>query len=167
LTGSFGSESGSLGDLFSAPARVWLFSADAVHTIFDAGRRRAQVEAAEAVEQQTLAQYQFSVQNAFRETLDALVSQRKARETFEAEQARVQALSSALKLAQLRYDNGVSSLLDVLDAERGLLDAELNRIEAQRAQLAATADLVLALGGGWQAPADNTADAGSSAQNNK
>jgi outer membrane protein, multidrug efflux system len=50
---------------------------------------------------------------------------------------------------QLRYDNGVSSLLDVLDVERGLLDAQLNLVEAQRAQLAATADLFKALGGGW------------------
>jgi multidrug efflux system outer membrane protein len=61
----------------------------------------------------------------------------------------VVALQAAYKLAQLRYDNGVSSLLDVLDVERGLLDAQLNRIEAQRSQLAATTDLFKALGGGW------------------
>ena len=57
---------------------------------------------------------------------------------------------STLDLAQLRYDNGISSLLEVLIAERALLDAELNRVEAQRAQLSATADLFKALGGGWQ-----------------
>ena len=159
LTGYLGGESTSLGDLFSAPARIWQFSLGAAQTVFDAGRTRSQVEAAQAREQQALAQYQLSVQNAFRETLDALVAQRRARETFDAERTRVQALNSALKLAQLRYDNGVSSLLDVLDAERGLLEAELNRIAAQRAQLAATADLVLALGGGWQAPAEKTASA--------
>ena len=78
-----------------------------------------------------------------------MVAQRTARETLDAEQTRVTALENSYKLAQLRYDNGVSSLLDVLDVERGLLDAELNRIEAQRAQLAATADLFKALGGGW------------------
>jgi outer membrane protein, multidrug efflux system len=98
------------------------------------------------------------VQNAFRETLDALIAKRKAREVFEAEQRRADALGLSLALAQLRYDNGVSSLLDVLDAERGLLDAELNRIEAQRAQLAATADLFKALGGGWH-DAPRTAEA--------
>ena len=54
-----------------------------------------------------------------------------------------------LRLATLRYEAGESSLLDALDAERGLLDAELNRIEAQRIQLTATADLFKALGGGW------------------
>jgi outer membrane protein, multidrug efflux system len=160
LTGLLGGASTSLNDLFSGPARVWQFSADAALTVFDAGRTRSQVEAAQAREQQALTQYQLTVQNAFRETLDALTAQRKAREVLEAESTRVVALEAALRLAQLRYDNGVSSFLDVLTAERGLLDAQLNRVEAQRAQLAATADLVKALGGGWQDPGmERTADA--------
>ena len=96
-----------------------------------------------------LARYASAIQNAFKDTLDALVAQRTARAALDAEQARVTALQNSYRLAQLRYDNGVASLLDVLDVERGLLDAELNRIEAQRAQLAATADLFKALGGGW------------------
>jgi multidrug efflux system outer membrane protein len=160
LTGLLGGASTSLNDLFSGPARVWQFSADAALTVFDAGRTRSQVEAAQAREQQALTQYQLTVQNAFRETLDALTAQRKAREVLEAESTRVVALEAALRLAQLRYDNGVSSFLDVLTAERGLLDAQLNRVEAQRAQLVATADLVKALGGGWQDPGmERTADA--------
>lgn len=149
LTALLGGESASLSDLFNASARIWQVSASATQTIFDAGRTGAQVEQAQARERQLLAQYAGTIQNAFKDTLDALVAQRKARETLDAEQARVVALESAYKLAQLRYDNGVSSLLDVLDVERGLLDAELNRIEAQRAQLAATTDLFKALGGGW------------------
>jgi multidrug efflux system outer membrane protein len=149
LTAFLGGESASLSDLFNASARVWQIGGSAAQTIFDAGRTGSRVEQAKAREQQVLAQYASSIQNAFRDTLDALVAQRKARETYKAEQARVTALQSSYKLAQLRYDNGVSSLLDVLDVERGLLDAELNRIEAQRAQLAAAADLFKALGGGW------------------
>jgi outer membrane protein, multidrug efflux system len=149
LTAFLGGESASLSDLFNGSARVWQIGGSAAQTIFDAGRTGSRVEQAKAREQQVLAQYASSIQNAFRDTLDALVAQRKARETYEAEQARVNALQSSYKLAQLRYDNGVSSLLDVLDVERGLLDAELNRIEAQRAQLAAAADLFKALGGGW------------------
>ncbi|HWQ37889.1 MAG TPA: efflux transporter outer membrane subunit [Burkholderiales bacterium] len=160
LTGLFGGESESLGNLFKSSARVWLFSAAAAQTVFDAGRTASRVEAAQAREQQALARYQSAIQNAFRETLDALVAQRKAREALEAQQARVTALQSALKLAQLRYDNGVSSLLEVLDAERGLLDAQLNRIDAQRVRLAATTDLFKALGGGWDpARPDQTASA--------
>jgi multidrug efflux system outer membrane protein len=149
LTGLLGGESATLADLFTSPARIWQSSASAAQTVFDAGSTGSRVKAAQARRQQALAQYQSAIQNAFRDTLDALVAQRKARETLEAEQARVTALSSALKFARMRYDSGVASLLDLLDAERGLLDAELNRVEAQRAQLAATADLFKALGGGW------------------
>jgi len=150
LTGLLGGESTKLIDLFTAPARIWQVSGSAAQTVFDAGRTGSRVKAAKAREQQALAQYQSAIQNAFRDTLDALVAQRKARETLDAEQARVAALQRALDLARLRYQNGVSSQLDVLDAERGLLAAKLNRIEAQRAQLAATADLFKALGGGWE-----------------
>jgi len=89
------------------------------------------------------------VQNAFREVKDALVASRKAAERSLAEQNRVKALRDAYRLADLSYKNGESSLLDVLDSERGLLDAELNQVQAQRDQLAATADLFKALGGGW------------------
>jgi len=149
LTAFLGGDSASLSDLFSTPARVWQIGGSAAQTVFDAGRTRQQVEQARAREQQLLARYASTIQNAFKDTLDALVAQRTAREALDAEQARVTALETSYKLAQLRYDNGVSSLLDVLDVERGLLDAELNRIEAQRAQLAATADLFKALGGGW------------------
>jgi multidrug efflux system outer membrane protein len=63
----------------------------------------------------------------------------------------VTALQKAFVLARMRYDNGVSSLLDVLDAARGLLNAQLDQVEAQQAQLTATADLFKALGGGWEA----------------
>lgn len=149
LTGLLGGESATLADLFTSPARIWQSSASAAQTVFDAGRTGSRVKAAQARRQQALAQYQSAIQNAFKDALDALVAQRKAREIFEAEQARVAALRKALELARMRYDRGVSSLLDVLDEERGLLDAELNRVEAQRAQLAATADLFKALGGGW------------------
>lgn len=149
LTGFLGGESTKLADLFIVPARTWQLSASAAQLVFDAGRTSSQVKAAQARQQQALAQYQSVIQDAFKDTLDALVAQRKARERSEAEQARVAALQKALELAQLRYDNGVSSLLDVLDAERGLLDAQLSRVEAQRTQLAATADLFKALGGGW------------------
>jgi multidrug efflux system outer membrane protein len=162
LTGLLGGESTKLADLFSAPARIWQASGSAAQTVFDAGRTGSRVKAAKAREQQALAQYQSAIQNAFRDTLDALVAQRKARETLDAEQARVNALESALSHARLRYENGVTSLLDVLDAERGLLAAELNRVEAQRAQLAATADLFKALGGGWESDrqsAERTASA--------
>ncbi|HWA12892.1 MAG TPA: efflux transporter outer membrane subunit [Burkholderiales bacterium] len=159
LTGILGVESTSLGDLFRTSSRYWTLGANAAQTVFDAGRTGSQVEAAQAREQQALAQYQSSIQRAFKDALDALVIQRKARETLEAETVRRDALRTALGLAQMRYDNGVSSLLDVLISERALLEAELNRVEAQRAQLSATADLFKALGGGWTPGPEKSATA--------
>ena len=149
LTGFFGFESERLSDLFSAPARIWEFSAGAAQTVFDAGRTSAQVDAAQARREQQLAVYQSTVQNAFREVKDALSASRKSAERFAAESTRVKSLRDAYRLAQLSYRAGESSLLEVLDAERGLLGSELDQVQAQRNQLTATADLFKALGGGW------------------
>jgi multidrug efflux system outer membrane protein len=154
LTGFFGGESSALSNLLSAQSRVWQFAGSAAQTVFDAGRTGSQVGVAQARQQQALAQYQSAIQNAFKDTLDALVAQRKARKVTDAEKIRIEALQSSMKLAQLRYDNGIASLLDVLIAERALLDAQLNRVDAQREQLAATADLFKALGGGWDGTLD-------------
>jgi multidrug efflux system outer membrane protein len=151
LTGFLGAESTTLAGLFDAQARAWQFAGSVAQTVFDAGRTRSQVGVAQARQQQALAQYQSAIQNAFKDALDALVTQRKAREAMEAEQIRIEALQASLRLAQMRYDNGVSSLLEVLIAERSLLEAQLNRVEAQRAQLSASADLFKAMGGGWNA----------------
>jgi outer membrane protein, multidrug efflux system len=149
LTGMFGFESEKLSNLFSGPARIWQFGAGVAQTVFDAGRTGAQVDIATARREQQLATYQGTVQNAFREVKDALVASRKAAERSTAEQNRVKALRDAYRLADLSYRSGESSLLEVLDAERGLLDSELNQVQAQRDQLAASADLFKALGGGW------------------
>jgi multidrug efflux system outer membrane protein len=155
LTGVFGFESDSLSNLFSAPSRLWQFSASAAQTVFDAGRTSGRVDAATARREQMLAQYQGVVQNAFREVKDALVASRKSAERLAAEQTRIAALRTSVRLAAMRYQAGEASLLDALDAERSLLDADLDRVAAQREQLAATADLFQALGGGWTPPADS------------
>jgi multidrug efflux system outer membrane protein len=147
LTGLLGSESQALAGLFTGPAGIWQFAAAVAVPIFAGGRLEAQIGAAEAREAQALAGYQGAIQNAFREVRAALAAQTRARESFEAESARAVALAAALRLARLRYDNGLASQLDVIDAERGLLAAEIARQEALRAQRAAVADLYKALGG--------------------
>lgn len=149
LSGYLGSESSALTDLFTAPARIWSLGFALAQPIFQGGRLFGEIEAVEARERQALAQYQKTLQTAFRETHDALVAQTKAREVFDAENARATALGETLRLARIRYDNGLTSQLEVLDAERNLLSAELNRVDALRAQRAAIADVVKALGGGW------------------
>lgn len=149
LTGFLGSESAALGDLFTGPARIWQLAFGLSQPIFQGGRLFAEVEAVQAREKQAIAQYQKTLQEAFREVRQALSAQARSREVFEAERDRAVSLRDALQLARIRYDNGLVSQLEVLDAERNLLAAEINRIDALRAQRAAVADLVKALGGGW------------------
>ena len=147
LTGLLGSESRQLSDLFTGPAAVWSLAAGITQPIFAGGRLQAQSEAAQARERAALAQYQQAIRSAFGEVRAALIAQARARESFDAETAREDALNQSLRLARLRYDNGVASQLDVIDAERGLLAARIARIEALRNHRAAIADLFRALGG--------------------
>lgn len=147
LTGFLGSESQALATLFNGPAGIWQLAALVAQPIFSGGRLEGRVDAARAVEQQALAGYRGAIQNAFREVRTAIAAQARARESFEAESSRAEALTAALRLARLRYDNGLASQLDVIDAERGLLAAQVARHEALRAQRAAVADLYRALGG--------------------
>lgn len=150
LTGFLGTESASLGDLLSAPARIWQLAFALAQPIFQGGRLTAEIEAVRARERQALARYQKTLQEAFREVREAIVAQDRAREIHEAENARVAALAESVRLARIRYEAGRSSQIEVIDAERNLLAAELARVDALRARRAAVADLVKALGGGWQ-----------------
>jgi multidrug efflux system outer membrane protein len=147
LTGFLGSEAQMLSALFSGPAGIWQLAAAVAAPIFAGGRLEAATDAARAREQQALAGYQGAIQNAFREVRAALAAQRRAMEAFEAESARAAALETTLRLARLRYDNGLVSQLELIDAQRNLLAAEIARYEALRAQRAAVADLFKALGG--------------------
>jgi multidrug efflux system outer membrane protein len=147
LTAALGAESASLSNLFTGPAGIWSIAAGVTQPIFAGGRVEARTEAAQARERAALAQYQQAIRAAFGEVRTALAAQARARESFEAESARAAALEETLRLARLRYQAGVASQLDVIDAERGLLSARAARIDALRAQRAAVADLFRALGG--------------------
>jgi len=147
LTGALGSESASLSNLFSGPSIIWSIAAAVTQPIFAGGRLEARTEAAQARERAALAQYQQAIRAAFGEVRTALIAQSRARESYDAESARAAALRETLRLARLRYENGVASQLDVIDAERGLLAARIARIDALRAHRAAVADLFRALGG--------------------
>jgi multidrug efflux system outer membrane protein len=94
-----------------------------------------------------VAQYERAIRAAFGEVRAALIAQSRAREAYEAESTRAAAMSETVRLARLRYQNGVASQLDVIDADRGLLEAQRARIAALQAHRAAVADLFRALGG--------------------
>jgi multidrug efflux system outer membrane protein len=149
LTAHLGSESKALSDLFSGPATVWGLAASLAQTLYNAGRTEAALQATLARREQALIGYEQTVRQAFGETLDALVAVRQARAQGEAETRRVAAQRRAAELAELRYKNGVSSHIEVLDAQRNLYQAEQDRLDADLTRLAATASLYKALGGGW------------------
>jgi outer membrane protein, multidrug efflux system len=152
LTGLLGTESSALGDLFSGPSRIWNFAGNLTQPLWGAGRLNNQVAAAEARNDAAVAQYKSAVANAFREVQDAIGAQRAAHDVVGIEQRRVESLTKTWNLAKLRYEHGVASQLDVIDAERGLLQAEQSRIEAERLLHFAVADLYKALGGSTVLP---------------
>ena len=147
LTGFLGRESADLSKLFTGPAGIWQLAAGITQPIFAGGRLEARTEQAKARERALLAQYQKTIQTAFSEVRAALAAQARERESYDAQTVRAKALTDTLRLARLRYDNGIASQLDVIDSERGLLAARSARIEALRAHRAAVADLFRALGG--------------------
>ena len=119
--------------------------------LFTAGRLSSNLYATEARAQQSLIQYRQSIQQAFKEVDDALVFHQKARQIRLERERQVEAAQQALALANLRYTNGVSSYLDVLDTERQLFSAEINLASITRDQLNAVVRVYRALGGGWEA----------------
>ncbi len=150
LTGSGGRESDQLSSLFSGPALVWSIASSLTQPIFGLRQINAQVHAAEARERQSEAAYVKSVQTAFKEVYDALGNLHAASDTLVAQEQRSAALQESLRIAQRRYDAGVSAYLDLLDAQRNLYSVDADRIDAQAERLNASVDLFRALGGGWE-----------------
>ena len=149
LTGFVGVESVALSDLFTGPARIWQFGPTVTLPIFNAGRNRANLQLTEAQQREALIRYEQVIQQAFREVEDALVAHQKTREGLAEVDTAVRASREALGVAELRYTSGLTSYLNVLDAQRTLLAAELTQSRTLRAQLVAVVQVYKALGGGW------------------
>jgi len=154
LTGLFGWASTELSNLFNGPAQVWSWGGAAVAPIFTGGSLLGQFWASEAIQQQTLFNYQSTVQTAFREVNDALIDQRRTREQLEAQKRQVDSLKEYARIARLRYDNGYTSYIEVLDAERSLFSAELTYAQTQGILFGALVNLYKSMGGGWVVEAD-------------
>jgi len=152
LTGFYGYQTVALSDLFSAPARTWQFGPAVTMPLFTGGRLRGNLKVAKAQFDEALALYQRSVQNAFREVSDSLIAYQRTREFRSRQEARTQANREATQLANIRYDGGVTSYLEVLYNEQELFTAELNLAQAQLNELLSVVQLYRALGGGWQTP---------------
>ena len=149
LTASLGAQSAELSQLLSSGAGIWSIGLAAAAPLFDAGRREARVEQAEARRAQALAGYQRSIETAFREVADALVSVEQSAGAEADLAARLEAARNALELSNERYRAGYSPFLEVLDAQRTANDAELAFVRNRQARLAFSVDLMRSLGGGW------------------
>jgi outer membrane protein, multidrug efflux system len=154
LTGAFGYQSTSLGDMFSAPARIWQFGPSVTMPLFTGGRLRGGLKLAQARFEEALASYQQTVQNAFREVSDALIAYQRNQEFWEKQSALTEANRGAADLASVRYEGGVTSYLEVLYNEQQLFDSELALAQARRDELLSVVQLYRALGGGWQTPTE-------------
>lgn len=150
LTGSIGSESKALSDLFSGGAGTWAGGLSLLMPIFDFGKTTARVDQAKALNEQSLIAWQKTLETAYKEVRDALITLRENGEAESAQNERVDNARKAEALAKLRYEAGYAGFLDVLEAQRSANDALLAMISTRQARLNAAVDLFKALGGGWQ-----------------
>lgn len=150
LTGFLGFESAQLSNLFSNSRSVWSFTPQVTQPIFTAGRLKSNVRFSQAQRDIFLINYERTIQNAFREVSDSLIAYRKVKEVRGQRELLVQTLTDRSRLAYMRYTGGVSNLLEALDADRNLFDAELSLAQSRRDELLSVVQLYKALGGGWQ-----------------
>jgi len=150
LTGLLGFQSDQLSSLFSGPARIWQFVPQVTQPIFTAGRLRSNVRLAEAQQQIALIQYERAIQGAFRDVSDALIQYQKVREIRGKQELLVATLRDRARMSYVRYEGGIDTLLNALDADRDLFEAELRLAQTTRDELLAVVELYRALGGGWQ-----------------
>ena len=148
LTGSFGSVSRELDGLFTGPNMAWSFMPQISLPIFDFGRNQSNLDLANARKNIAVAQYEKSIQGAFREVADQLAARRTLADQLAAQERGYQAERERLRLVQMRYDNGISSSLDLLDAQRQSYALEQALLLTRQAAMNNRIDLYKVLGGG-------------------
>jgi len=149
LTGFFGGQSRELSNLFTGPARMASIGPSVTIPIFHAGLRSG-VQLTEAQQREALAAYEKSIYEALREVSDALVIHDRTRAQRMEEEKLVAALTESVRLSTLRYQGGLDSYLQVLDAERNLFGGQLTLAQLRLQELQSVVQLYRALGGGWQ-----------------
>ena len=152
LTAGAGTASSQLSGLFKSGSWGLMFAPSLTLPIFDAGRNQANLEVSKVTRDIAVAQYEKAIQTAFREVADALASRSTLAEQLRASQAQANAESIRFRLSDLRYQNGVSSYLDLLDAQRSWFTARQAVVQTRLAQLQSQVGLYRALGGGWTEP---------------
>lgn len=147
LTGSLGTASADLDGLFEAGSRTWNFMPSISLPIFTGGRLRSSLDLAKIRREIAVAEYEFTIQSAFRDVADALSSHRWLTEQVTIQQHALAAQKERARLAQLRYESGAATYLEILDSQRDLLSVEQGLVQTQRALQSARVGLFAALGG--------------------
>ena len=155
LTGTYGVKAEELSNLFTGPAQMWSFGLPITKPIFTAGAISGQVKASEALQKQALIRYQQVIQQAFREVNNALLDQSKTRDQLQAQNRQVETSRAYERLARIKYENGYTSYLEVLDAERSMFRSQLACVQTQAALFRALVSLYKSMGGGWVVHAEN------------
>jgi len=153
LTGTFGTASGEIDQLFESDSRIWSFGPSVRLPIFQGGRNRANLERSRAAYEENVALFRQRVLVAFREVQDGLVAAQLLAGQAAAQDRAVAAARRAGELAQTRYDAGIVNYFEVIDAQRTVLAAERAATQLGAQRLVASVGLVKALGGGWSRPA--------------
>ncbi|MGJ7537271.1 MULTISPECIES: efflux transporter outer membrane subunit [unclassified Variovorax] len=149
LTSSIGTASSEFSGLFDRGSKAWSFAPTVTLPIFDAGSNIATLDSAKAGREIAVAQYEKSIQTAFREVADALAGRATLGEQVRAQRAQADAEAVRFKLSDLRYRNGIASALDLLDAQRSLFTAQQSAVTTRLLQLQNQVTLYRTLGGGW------------------
>jgi NodT family efflux transporter outer membrane factor (OMF) lipoprotein len=150
LTAGIGTASGELSGLFKGGSWGWTAAPQLLQPVFDAGRNRAGLASATVARDIAVAQYEKAIQSAFREVADGLAGRATFQEQLQAQRNVVDAEAVRFRLSELRYNAGVASYLDLLDAQRSLFAAQQALVQTRLQQLQNQVQLYKALGGGWE-----------------
>jgi NodT family efflux transporter outer membrane factor (OMF) lipoprotein len=147
--GGAGSQAIAIADLFTTPTRLWSVGAQIAETLFDGGKRRAQVRLTEAAYDATVANYKQTVLTGFQQVEDALVELRTLAQEGEIVERAVAAAQQSLDVATIQYRGGLASYLQVITAQTSLLQNQRATVDLLTRRLVASVSLIQALGGGW------------------
>jgi len=149
--GSAGSQTTVIGDLLTWPSRFWSVGPQLAETLFDAGKRRAQVKLTEAAYDATVANYRQTVLTAFQQVEDSLAQLRILSEEAEIVDRAVKAAQQSLEISTVQYRGGIANYLQVITAQTSALQNQRAAVEILTRRLLASVSLIQALGGGWDA----------------
>ncbi len=149
LNGLIGFSNNDISMLFDQSSFVWNTGGTLLAPLFRAGEISSQVDASEAIQRQAFFNYIKSVQTAFSDAQNALVDRKKTEEIYFADGKRLDALTTYFNLSSMRYDEGATSYLEVLDAERNLFDSELGYVQSRATLMKSVVGIFSSLAGGW------------------